>query len=350
MGSEKEEMKVTDFRLTYKAGNQYLSVPEVVEVPGNEKKRLVVALGGNAILQQGQEGTLNQQIANLSSTAETIAQLANQGYQLAITHGNGPQVGNILLQNEFTRDKVPPLPLDACGAESQGLIGYMIQQAVEKAIERKGADLSVASLVTRTLVNDNDPAFSQPTKPIGPFYSQEAAAKLKEERGYAIVEDADRGYRRVVASPEPEQILEKEAIKALLEVGTITVAAGGGGIPVIKSEQGYEGVEAVIDKDLTAEKLAEEIEADRLLILTDVTHAMLNYGQLEEEKIEKMTPATAKKYEREGHFAQGSMQPKVEACRRFVETTNNQAVIGSIDQFGEVVKGTTGTKVANQSN
>lgn len=244
------------------------------------------------------------------------------------------------------------MPLDACGSESQGLIGYIIQQAVGRAINQQGLSdkLSIASLVTRTLVEEDDPAFSQPTKPIGPFYSQKAAQKLKEERDYTLVEDAGRGYRRVVASPKPQRILEKEAIKALLQVGTITVAAGGGGIPVIKSEQGYEGVEAVIDKDLTAEKLAEEIEADRLLILTDVTHAMLNYGQLEEEKIEKMTPVTAKKYEQEGHFAQGSMQPKVEACRRFVEATNNQAGIGSIDQFGEVVKGTTGTKVVDETN
>lgn len=317
----------------------------------HKKERLVVALGGNAILKQGQKGTLEQQISNLETTAETIVNLSNQGYQLAITHGNGPQVGNILLQNEQARAKVSSLPLDACGSESQGLIGYIIQEAISRAVAKEEDETpSVASLVTRTLVDSSDPAFSQPTKPIGPFYSQAAAEKLRQKRNYTMVEDADRGYRRVVASPEPQEIVESRPIRQLLSEGIITIAAGGGGIPVVKRKTGLRGVEAVIDKDLTAEKLAEAVGAKQLTILTDVNQVMLNYGQPNKRPIERMTPQQAKKFEQEGHFARGSMQPKIKACREFVKATGENAVIGSINQFKQVVREESGTIISSKAS
>jgi len=229
---------------------------------------IVVALGGNAILKPGEKGTAEQQMNNVRSTCRNIVQLLKRGYRVVITHGNGPQVGNILIQNLSARDIVPAMPLDVCGAESQGLIGYMIQQAMHNEIAREGMRASVVTVLTQVVVDPADPAFANPTKPIGPFYSEEEAKRFMAERGEVWKEDAGRGWRKVVPSPLPVQIFERRAIESLLDRGEVVIAAGGGGIPVIKEGEALRGVEAVIDKDLASAKLGTDIGADVLLILT----------------------------------------------------------------------------------
>ncbi|MDD2911993.1 MAG: carbamate kinase [Candidatus Bipolaricaulis anaerobius] len=311
------------------------------------KKTVVVALGGNAILQPGQRGTFEEQYGNVQRTVEQLAAMVLSGkWRLVITHGNGPQVGNILLQQDAAKAVVPPLPMDVCGAESQGFIGYMIQQAFHNVLAHAGrGDIPVATIVTQVLVDKADPAFENPTKPVGPFYSAEEAKRLQAEKGWHVVEDAGRGWRRVVPSPDPKEIVEREAIRLLVENRAIVVASGGGGIPVIKEDGTYRGVEAVIDKDLAGERLAEDVGAAVFLILTDVDRVRLNYKRPGEKVLDRLTVAEAKGYAQQGHFAKGSMEPKVKACVRFIEAGGERAVIASLAQAVEAAEGRAGTQV-----
>src|SRR5690625_2916688 len=260
-------------------------------------EKIVIALGGNAILQSKQDATYENQLLNVQRTTEIIAKIVGKGNNIIITHGNGPQVGNILRQNEVAKNIVPPLPLDVCNAESQGFISYMIDQSLKNGLKRLGLKNNVISLLTQTEISKEDPAFDDPTKPIGGFYSEEKAKKLAEEKGWVVKEDAGRGWRRVVASPSPKSILGSETVKLLTDHGSIVITSGGGGIPVVKNEQGYyEGVEAVIEKDSSACKLALETDADIFMILTDVPNVYINYGKDNEKALGSINVSQAKKY------------------------------------------------------
>jgi len=312
-----------------------------------EKKVVVIALGGNAILQPGQKGTFEEQMKNVETTCKQLTQMVLSGkYKIVITHGNGPQVGNILLQNETAKGVAAPMPLYVCGAESQGLIGYMIQQSLHNLLQDVGkGDIPVATVVTQVVVDKNDPAFQNPTKPVGPFYSEEEAKRLADEKGYHVKEDAGRGWRRVVPSPDPLEIFEKEAIRQLIAARSIVIASGGGGIPVVKKDGKLEGVDAVIDKDLAGERLAVDVEARIFLILTDVDQVKLNYKTPQEKGISKMTVEEAKRYRDEGHFAKGSMEPKVRAAIRFIEAGGEKAIITSLGKAMDALEGKAGTTI-----
>ena len=287
---------------------------------------IVIALGGNALLKRGQKGTVEEQYANVRSTVSKVADLIQRGYKIVLTHGNGPQVGATLLRHEAAKSIVPPFPLDACGAETQGFIGYMIQQALRNELKARGVAKFAVTVITRVIVDKHDSAFQNPTKPIGPFYSKDEASRLKEQRPDLVVrEDAGRGYRRVVPSPDPKIIAERAAIRALIDSGFVVVACGGGGIPIIEEEAQAVGVEAVIDKDLAAQRLATLIGAHVLIILTDVQAAFLNYGSQEQERINEITSGKLRNYLKEGQFKEGSMAPKVEAAIRFVESGGERA-------------------------
>ena len=299
----------------------------------------VIALGGNAILET--DPTDKGQKAVVEQAAEAIAAFVEQGEQVILCHGNGPQVGNLLLQQQAgISEKNPPMSLDTCVAMTQGSIGYWLQQALTNAFMQHGLNQPVVSIVTQVLVDPNDPSFQKPTKPIGPFYTEEEAKKSVQKNEGTYVEDAGRGYRKVVASPQPKEIVEKEALQALVAANVVTICAGGGGIPVIESSGLYQGVEAVNDKDFSAAVLADAVGADRLIILTGVEHIYINYGKPEEQALETMTPEEAKEYVAGGHFAAGSMLPKVEAAVRFVASDpKRQAVITSIGKLNHLTEG-----------
>jgi len=311
-------------------------------------KTIVIALGGNAILQPGQNGTVDEQMENVDSTAEQVAELIAQGHRVVITHGNGPQVGALLIQQEAGRDRVPPMPLDVCGAESQGQIGYMLQQSIGKMLARRSIQRPVATVITQMVVDPNDPAFANPTKPVGPFYSAYYAEQRMKETGEKWIEDAGRGWRRVVPSPDPIRIVEQDAILSLVRTGAIVIANGGGGIPVIEKGGLYKGVEAVIDKDLGGECLARDVGADVLLILTDVAHVALHYKTPHQVDLHTVQLDDLIRYQQEGHFNAGSMGPKVEACRRFVERGGEAAIIAQLDKAVEAIHGNAGTRIVKQ--
>ncbi|MFY9133630.1 MAG: carbamate kinase [Bacillota bacterium] len=311
-------------------------------------KTIVIALGGNAILQPGQNGTVDEQMENVDSTAEQVAELIAQGHRVVITHGNGPQVGALLIQQEAGRDRVPPMPLDVCGAESQGQIGYMLQQSIGKMLARRSIPRPVATVITQMVVDPNDPAFANPTKPVGPFYSAYYAEQRMKETGEKWIEDAGRGWRRVVPSPDPIRIVEQDAILSLVRTGAIVIANGGGGIPVIEKGGLYKGVEAVIDKDLGGECLARDVGADVLLILTDVAHVALHYKTPHQVDLHTVQLDDLIRYQQEGHFKAGSMGPKVEACRRFVERGGEAAIIAQLDKAVEAIHGNAGTRIVKQ--
>jgi carbamate kinase len=289
---------------------------------------------------------VEEQYGNVKSSVSEIADLIQRGYKVVMTHGNGPQVGDTLLRHEAAKNIVPPLPLDACGAETQGFIGYMIQQALRNELKSRGIDKYVITVISRVVVDKHDKAFERPTKPIGPFYSKEDADKLKQQRpDLTIIEDAGRGYRRVVPSPDPKIIAERNAIRALVDAGFIVVACGGGGIPVIEEASLAVGVEAVIDKDLGGQKLATLIGAHILIILTDVDNAYLNYGTPDQERIDEITSGKLRNYLNQGHFKEGSMAPKVEAAIRFVESGGERTIISKLGKLVEALEGKTGTQV-----
>lgn len=310
-----------------------------------QRKTIVIALGGNAILQPGQRGTAQEQFRNVDETAKQIAQLVKAGYQVVVTHGNGPQVGTLLIQHEAGSSQVPALPLDVCGAQSQGQIGYMLQQCLSRRLLELNIHKPVASVVTQMVVNHDDPAFAKPTKPVGPFYAEEAARRRMAEKGETWIEDAGRGWRKVVPSPDPVGIVEREVILTLVRSDVVVIANGGGGIPVIRKDGHYVGVEAVIDKDLGAQKLAMDVGAHILLILTDVSKVALNYKTPDQVDLDAISLAEVSKWQREGHFKEGSMGPKVEACKRFIEAGGRMAVITSLDKALDALQGKAGTRI-----
>ncbi|QVL57369.1 MAG: carbamate kinase [Simkaniaceae bacterium] len=312
-----------------------------------KKEIVLVALGGNALQQSGEKGTIDEQLAHVRETADHLIEILEGGYSLLITHGNGPQVGSILLKNERSEDQLPPMPLDVCGAETQGMIGYMIQQQLRNHLQAKGRKDRVVTLCTQTLVDHKDPAFQTPTKPIGLFYTKEKAEALQKEKGWHIVEQIGKGFRRVVPSPMPVDIVEGELIEELLNQDVIVVACGGGGIPVIQEGNGnLKGVEAVIDKDQTAAVLGEKVGAEILLILTDVEQVALNFGQAKQKNLDHLTVEEARAYLKQGEFGAGSMGPKVEAACSFIESGGKKALITSLAKACDALKGTTGTLIS----
>ena len=308
--------------------------------------KIVIALGGNALQTKNSAPTAESQLEVVKQTCQHIADLSASGYELAIVHGNGPQVGRILLSSETAKDVVPAMPFDVCGAMSQGYIGYHIQQALRYALAQRNRNIPVASLVTQVVVEKNDPAFQNPTKPIGAFYTKEEADALIAEKGYQMKEDAGRGWRRVVASPLPRRIVEIDQVRRLWDM-SIVITCGGGGVPVIENADGtLEGVAAVIDKDFAAELLAEQMNTDVLMILTEVEKVAINWGKPDQKDLDHMSLAEAARYVEEGHFAPGSMLPKVQACMKFVRANpNKKAIITSLDKAVEALRGETGTVV-----
>ena len=310
------------------------------------KKLAVVAFGGNALLRGDQKGTISEQEQNVYDTCLSLLELIKNNYNLVITHGNGPQVGNILLQN-IAGAKVydlPEMPLDICGAYSQGFIGYMIEQQLRNILEERGLDRDVITIVTEVLVDKDDPAFKNPTKPIGPYYSKEEADKMTAENGSVFAEDPKgRGWRKVVASPRPQVIGNRKSIEKLARDGQIVISVGGGGIPVYYKRPNFlEGIDAVIDKDLASALLAAQINADEFFILTDVPKVCINFNKPEEKKLDVLTVADAKKYLEEKQFAEGSMAPKVRAAIQFVENAGNGkcTIITEAKQLGNPDCGT----------
>ncbi len=312
--------------------------------------KVVIALGGNALEDKSLPSTAEAQLEVVKKTCEYLAEISCAGYEIAIVHGNGPQVGRLLLASETAKEVTPPMPFDVCGAMTQGYIGYHIQQGLKYALAKRNRILPVVTVVTQVVVNPNDPAFNNPTKPIGLFYTEEEAKKIAEEKGFIMKEDAGRGWRRVVPSPIPERIIEVDTIKRLWD-STIAIACGGGGVPVIENNDGsVEGIAAVIDKDLAAEKLAEDIDADVLMILTEVEKVSINFKKPNQQDLSFMTAAEAEKYMEEGHFAPGSMLPKVMAAVKFIKDhPNRKAIITSLYKSMDALNGLTGTLIRNDN-
>lgn len=309
------------------------------------KQTVVVAIGGNAITRNGQSGTIEEQIENVGSCCEPIIGLLQKGVRVILTHGNGPQVGNLMLQNEAAKGSIPSNPLDVCGAQTQGSLGYIISQTLANRMREKGIDPKITSVVTQVVVGKNDPKFKAPSKPVGPFFSKEEAELLEKAKGYHMVEDSGRGYRRVVPSPTPLELIEKDAVKTLSEEGFLVIACGGGGIPVVREGGHLRGVEAVIDKDYASALVAEEVGADTLMILTGVPRVSINYGKPDQRELRELTVTDARRYLQEGQFPPGSMGPKIEAACRFVERTRREAVITSIDCLQDALESTGGTTI-----
>ena len=308
--------------------------------------KVVVALGGNALEDKSLPPTAASQLEVAGRTAQQLAQLSCAGYELAIVHGNGPQVGRILLASETAADETPPMPFDVCGAMSQGYIGYHLQQSLTAALRRRGRDIPVVTVVTQMVVDPADPAFQDPTKPIGPFYTKEQAQALERDKGYTMKEDSGRGWRRVVPSPKPKRIVEIGTIKTLWDT-TVSIACGGGGVPVVEKEDGtLEGVAAVIDKDLAACRLAQEMEADILMILTEVPAVAIRFGRPDQQDLGSVTAAQLEEYAAQGQFGAGSMLPKVQAAVDFVcSAPGRTAIITSLDLGLEALAGRAGTRV-----
>lgn len=310
-------------------------------------KKIVLALGGNALGNSPKE-----QIEAVKHTAVSIVDLLEEGNKVLIGHGNGPQVGMINLamsEAAVSKAKTPEMPFPECGAMSQGYIGFHLQNAIQNELARRNLNMPVVSLVTQVLVDEKDSAFQNPTKPIGSFYTEEEAKKMEAESGYTFKEDAGRGYRRVVASPKPIDIVEKEAVNTLFEAGQVVIAGGGGGIPVIKKEGKLSGVAAVIDKDFTSAKLAELADADILVILTAIEQVAINFGKPDQEFLSEISIDEARKYIAEGHFAPGSMLPKIEAALSFVESKKGRsALITSLEKAREGLAGKTGTLIVSK--
>ncbi len=309
--------------------------------------KIVIALGGNALGK-----TPEEQLKLVQNTAKSIVEIVKEGHEVIIAHGNGPQVGMINLAMDFACENnagTPNMPFAECGAMSQGYIGYHLQQSISEELRKNNINKDCVTLITQVEVDKNDKAFNNPTKPVGMFYSKEDALKIEKEKGYTFVEDAGRGYRRVVPSPKPINIIELNVIKQLIENNNIVIAVGGGGIPVIKTENGYVGTDAVIDKDLSSAKLATQLNADILLILTAVDKVYINYNKSNQESLDEITLEEAQKYIEEGQFAKGSMLPKVEACMNFVKSyPEGKAIITSLDNAREALLGKTGTVIKNK--
>ena len=307
-------------------------------------ERIVVALGGNALGR-----TPEEQLALVEGTAKPIVDLVEKGYEVIIGHGNGPQVGLINLAMEFSANKgggTPFMPFPECGAMTQGYIGYHLQQAIQAELRERGIDRACATVITQVVVDENDPGFQHPAKPVGSFYTQDEAERIAAEKGFRFVEDAGRGWRRVVPSPIPKRIVELKAVEQLVRAGDIVITVGGGGIPVVETEQGLRGVAAVIDKDRASALLARDIGADRLIILTAVDRVCVNYNKPDQRELAEMTLADCERYIAQGQFAPGSMLPKVESCMAFVrDSEHGTALITSLSRAAEALEGKTGTVI-----
>ncbi|WP_371363347.1 Carbamate kinase 1 [Sporomusa rhizae] len=312
-------------------------------------KLAVIAIGGNSLIRDNDHQTVEDQYDAVCETAKHIIGMIDQGYDVIVTHGNGPQVGFILRRSEIANEMagMHNVPLVSCGADTQGAIGYQIQQAMDNEFRRRGMGKSALTLITQVVVDSNDPAFAKPTKPIGSFYTEEQAKKIqKENPDWVMVSDSGRGYRRVVASPKPQEIVEKDVINKLVREGYCVVAVGGGGIPVVKQADGsLKGVDAVIDKDFASSLLAAQIQADELIISTGVPKVYLNYGKPEEKALDKVTVGELKEYVKQNHFAPGSMLPKIQAVIAFMENGGKKAIITNPESLAEAVAGKTGTHV-----
>jgi carbamate kinase len=307
--------------------------------------RAVVALGGNALSPPSDDGSAASMRAAVATTSEVLAELVERGVGLVITHGNGPQVGRILLQQEYAADRVPPMPMDVCGAQSQGQIGYMLAQSLDSALRRRKLTTRALCLVTQVVVNGRDPAFRRPTKPVGPSYPRPEAQRIAHQTGYVFRIMPDKQWRRVVASPRPLRFVEEEPLLQVIEAGHVVVAAGGGGVPVVEHHNELRGVEAVVDKDLTAARLATLVRADLLLILTAVERVQVRFGTPRAEELARLSVAEAGRLLAAGEFPEGSMGPKVQACVEFVTAGGPRAVIAALHQAGDAVFGGAGTEI-----
>jgi carbamate kinase len=311
-------------------------------------KKIVIALGGNAIKEWNQKGSAGEQLENLRRSCSHMMKIVRRGHHVVITHGNGPQVGNLLIQQEKSAQEIPPQPLDVCDAMTQGQIGYMIQQTLLNQLKDAGIHRDVVTMITQVIVDREDPGFQNPTKPIGPFYSKIQKEKYGKHRGHVFqkVEMKGERYRRVVPSPNPLRIVEAKVIKDLFESGVIVIASGGGGLPVTSDGRGHiHGVEAVIDKDLAGEKLAESVGADLFMILTEVDQVYLNFGKKDQKGLRMLRLEEAKRYLSEGQFPAGSMGPKVEACIRFIEYGGEKAIITCLECADDALEGREGTQI-----
>jgi carbamate kinase len=319
---------------------------------GDRTKTFVIALGGNSILRAGQKGTIEEQYENLRHTADQLLGLLSSGSRIVITHGNGPQVGNLLLASTMAEDTVPPMPLDICVAATEGFIGYMIQNTLANCLRQAGAPHNITTVVSQVVVDRNDPAFDNPSKPIGPFYTESEAARLRQEKGWHIIPDSGRGHRRVVASPMPVSLQQARIIKSMLDAGEIVVAVGGGGIPVVREDnRNLSGVEAVIDKDYASARLAIEIDADVLFILTAVEHVYRDFATAHQKALKTLSIAESKKLLDEGQFGKGSMEPKIQAAVMFLEEANpdrqweREVIITLPETALAALQGKTGTRI-----
>jgi carbamate kinase len=305
----------------------------------------LIAVGGNSLIRAGEKGTIAEQLANTRRTAEAVVQIIRAGFRVIITHGNGPQVGAALLRSERAADQVYSHPLDVCDATTQGEIGYMLQQSLVTALAEQGMRTPVATLLTQVVVSPDDPAMRKPTKPIGPFYSQKEAERRHFDHGWTVVEDAARGWRRVVPSPEPLEIVEETSIRCLVDSGALVIAVGGGGIPVMRTGRGLKGVEAVIDKDRASALLAARLKADLFIISTDADRVYLNYKKPDQRPLDRETAANVAGFYDEGHFPPGNMGPKIESALRFLRDGGREVIITSYERLFDAVRGQAGTHI-----
>ncbi|PIE01480.1 MAG: carbamate kinase [Acidobacteria bacterium] len=309
-------------------------------------KRALIAFGGNALIKGNESGLQREQLENAKDCAEMVVQTYRQGYLPVLVHGNGPQVGNILIQQEEAANKVPQYTMDICGAQSHGSVGYMLQRCLENMLKYHGLEVPVATILTEVVVDADDPGFQNPTKPVGPFYESFRANRLGLEKGWKMKEDSGRGWRRLVPSPLPRHIVQRDAIKLLVEHHHIVIACGGGGIPVIRDSSGFlVGVEAVIDKDRTSELLAQEIDADVFVVLTNVDKVFLNFGKPDQRAIDSMTIAEAEKHLADDQFPPGSMGPKIQAAVAFVQKTGKEVLITTAEALKKGTFSEIGTRI-----
>lgn len=316
-----------------------------------ERRRLiVVAFGGNALVRRGEDGTQQQQIRHAEGLARSLVKVLRKGHDLVLVHGNGPQVGNLLVQVEEAVTKVPPVSLDVCVAQTEGSIGYLLERALRNEMLKEGVDREVVCLLTHVVVDPKDSALKAPSKPVGPFYTPYRAAWLKRARRWRIVEDSGRGYRKVVPSPRPLKVLNMPTIRALLESHHVIIAGGGGGVPVIEEPSGrLKGIEAVIDKDLTAAMIGRDLHADLLLVLTDVDYVFLNYGKKNQRALTRLSLKEAERHLRRGQFPPGSMGPKVQAAVEFARSTGHDVIITSLRRCVSALSGRGGTRITSRT-
>lgn len=323
-----------------------MAAPIISPHDADTPRRVVIAFGGNASYPPTIKGLASEQISLMAEACEHLVGIIKAGFQVVITHGNGPVVGNILFRMARTANELPPMPMDVCVAQSQGGIGYMLQQTLVNVLHEHGVERTVGSVLTQVEVDANDPAFTDPTKPVGRFFSPEDAERLSREQNWVFVEDSGRGYRRVVPSPRPLRILELAAVEALLAAQVIPIAVGGGGIPVVRDAKGhFSGVSAVIDKDLSSAMLANQLGALSLVMLTGVERVALDFGKPSQRPVDRMTAAEARQYHADGQFPPGSMGPKIDAALRYLDGGGKEVVITSIERLYDALQGTAGTRI-----